>query len=148
MQKCAFTCRDTLGLQRGQVLLSHSSSSPGTHHLLPCSGCSCGICANYFSGFSHLLFAKMAELFHPVLFPGVFSGFSCVSAGLPWTASPADHLLLPGYLLSSPRSGGLRHHPGTCCLPARGCSCVYRSTIAMVAQQRGSFPLGFVISLE
>lgn len=132
----------------GTVLLSHSGSSPGTHHLLPCSSCSCSICANYFSAFSHLLFAKMAELFHPVLFPGVFSGFARVPAGLPWTASPADHLPLPGYLLSHPRSGGLRHHPGACWPPARGCFCVYRSAIARVAQQRGSFPLGFVVSLE
>lgn len=58
--------------QWGWVLLSHSSSFPGAHCLLTCS---CSICANYFSGFSHLVSAKMAELFHPVLFPGVFLVF-------------------------------------------------------------------------
>lgn len=62
-------------LQWGQALLSHSSSSfAGAHRLLSCSSCSCSIHANDFSSFSHLLFAKMAELFHPVLFLGVFSG--------------------------------------------------------------------------
>lgn len=42
--------------------------------------------------------AKMIELFHPVLLTGVFSP---IPTGLSCTASPADHVPLPGYLLLS-----------------------------------------------
>lgn len=79
------------------------------------------ISIGYFSGFSHLLFAKMAELLHSMLFPGVFllflPGFSVQLA--PLTASCLYHLGPH----SIPRISGLRHSLPAC-LPARGCCCV------------------------
>jgi len=139
VQRCAFACQGSTVLQRGRALLAHSSSSLGAYCLLLCSSRSCSICANYFSGVSSSL-AKMAELFHPVIILGVFSVFSPIPTRLSCTASPTDHLLLPRYLVSS-----TWHHPATCYLPTRGCFCVYHSAIARVAQQRGGFPMGFVI---
>lgn len=119
--------------QREQVLLSHSSSFLGARCLLPSSSCSCSICTNYFSGFSHLLFAKMAELFHPVLFWEVFSVFL---PGFPRQLPLLTTRCFPGAVITV-----LRHYPSTEVPPARGCSCVCHSVTMRMAQQRGGASL-------